>query len=120
MNEPESLEPLVADVDGVYCVTDFYEAGYDGEVAQGKNMTEVADNAGIEYFVFSSVGGAERDTGIPHSTRSTRSSAWMRSSISRRRLSDRSSSCRISRACVKTSLTDVSQWGLNHVFLPVG
>lgn len=66
MNDPESLEPLVADVDGVYCVTNFYEAGYDDEVTQGRNMAEVAADAGIEHFVFSSVGGAERDTGIPH------------------------------------------------------
>jgi uncharacterized protein YbjT (DUF2867 family) len=66
MAEPETLEPLIDDVDGVFCVTDFYEAGYDGEVEQGTNMAEIATDVGVEQFVFSSVGGAERNTGVPH------------------------------------------------------
>jgi uncharacterized protein YbjT (DUF2867 family) len=66
MAEPETLEPLIDDIDGVFCVTDFYEAGYDGEVEQGTNMAEIATDIGVEQFVFSSVGGAERDTGVPH------------------------------------------------------
>jgi len=33
---------------------------------QGKNLANAAKKAGVEHFVYSSVGGAERDTGIGH------------------------------------------------------
>lgn len=66
MNEKDSLVPLIDDVDGVYSVTAFFEAGYEGEVEQGTNMAEVAAETGVEHYVFSSVGGTERDTGLPH------------------------------------------------------
>ncbi|WP_227375954.1 NmrA/HSCARG family protein [Haladaptatus halobius] len=66
LEEKDTLRPVVEDVDAVFGVTDFYEAGYDGEVREGTNLAEVAADVGVEHFVFSSVGGAERDTGIPH------------------------------------------------------
>jgi uncharacterized protein YbjT (DUF2867 family) len=47
-------------------VTQFFTAGHEGEVEHGTNLAEVAADVGVEHFVFSSVGGAERDTGIPH------------------------------------------------------
>ena len=33
---------------------------------QGKNLADVAKKAGVEHFVYSSVGGAERNSGIDH------------------------------------------------------
>ncbi|MFB9804755.1 NmrA family NAD(P)-binding protein [Haladaptatus pallidirubidus] len=54
------------DVDAVFGVTNFYEAGYEGEVREGTNLAEVAADVGVDQYVFSSVGGAERGTGIPH------------------------------------------------------
>ena len=33
---------------------------------QGKNLAEAAKKAGVEHFVYSSVGGAERNSGIDH------------------------------------------------------
>ncbi len=36
------------------------------EVEYGKRMADFAKSAGVEHFVYSSVGGAERETGIPH------------------------------------------------------
>ena len=36
------------------------------EVQEGKNMADAALDAGVEHLVFSSVGGAERKSGIPH------------------------------------------------------
>ncbi|MFD4787263.1 NmrA/HSCARG family protein [Streptomyces sp. NPDC058459] len=62
----ESLRRALADTGAVFCVTQFFEAGYDGEVAQGKLMVDLAAEAGIGHFVFSSVGSADKDTGIPH------------------------------------------------------
>jgi len=51
---------------GIYSVQDFWAVGAKREVQQGKNVADAARNAGIKHFVYSSVGGAERNTGIPH------------------------------------------------------
>ncbi len=61
-----SLERAAEGVYGVFSVQNFWETGYDAEVEQGVRMADVADEEGVEHFVYSSVGGAERETGIPH------------------------------------------------------
>ena len=66
MAEKNTIRPLVEEADGVFCVTSYWEAGGEREVELGVNMAEVAADEGVDHFVFSSVGGAERDTGIPH------------------------------------------------------
>lgn len=43
--DPESLEPVVRGVDGVFCVTDFWtqgSQGYAGQIRQGTNLARVA------------------------------------------------------------------------------
>jgi len=47
-------------------VQDFWAVGARREVQQGKNLGEAAKKAGVEHFVYSSVGGAERNSGIDH------------------------------------------------------
>lgn len=66
LGEWESLRDAVRewDVDGVYCVTTS-EAGLDAEVEQGTNLGEVAAEHGVDHFVFSSVWGADTDSGVP-------------------------------------------------------
>jgi uncharacterized protein YbjT (DUF2867 family) len=66
LEEKDMLRPLVENVDAVFGVTNFWEHGYDHEVQEGTNLAEVAADVGVEHFVFSSVGGAERDTNISH------------------------------------------------------
>src|SRR5215472_11347079 len=66
MEDPASLERAVRGVYGVYSVEDFWSVGAKREVQQGKNMADAARNAGVEHFVYSSVGGAERNSGIDH------------------------------------------------------
>ncbi|WP_339103988.1 NmrA/HSCARG family protein [Haloterrigena salinisoli] len=66
LNDKDSLAPHVAEVDAVFAVTNFWTEGYDAQVQQGKNLAEVATEEGVEQFVFSGVGGHERDTGVPH------------------------------------------------------
>ncbi|HZG67466.1 MAG TPA: NmrA/HSCARG family protein, partial [Herpetosiphonaceae bacterium] len=51
---------------GVFSVQNFWETGYDREVQQGKTVADAAKAAGVEHFVYSSVGSAHRQTGIPH------------------------------------------------------
>lgn len=61
-----SLDAALAGAYGVYSVQDFWSIGAKREVMQGKNLAEAAKKAGVEHFVYSSVGGAERNTGIDH------------------------------------------------------
>lgn len=64
--EPETLEPLVADVDGGFCVSDFWSEGYAGQIRQATNLARVSAEVGVEHFVLSGVAGSERATGVPH------------------------------------------------------
>jgi len=66
MEDPGSLEPAMRGVYGVYSVQDFWSVGARREVQQGKNVADAAKKAGVEHFVYSSVGGAERNSGIDH------------------------------------------------------
>jgi len=66
MEDPSSLERATRGVYGVYSVQDFWSVGAKREVQQGKNMADAARKAGVEQFVYSSVGGAERNSGIDH------------------------------------------------------
>ena len=66
MDDLASLKKAMAGAHGVYSVQDYFTAGAAREVQQGMNMADAALDAGVEHFVFSSVGGAERESGIPH------------------------------------------------------
>src|SRR6516165_10515775 len=66
LDDPASLERAARGVYGVYSVQDFWSVGAKREVMQGKNLADAAKKAGVQHFVYSSVGGAERNTGIPH------------------------------------------------------
>lgn len=64
-NDPASLEEALKDVYGVFSIQDFY-GGTELEIHQGKALADAAKKAGVKHFVYSSVGSAERNTGIPH------------------------------------------------------
>ena len=66
LEDAPSLERACRGIYGIYSVQDFWSVGAKREVQQGKNLADAAKNAGVQHFVFSSVGGAERNTGIPH------------------------------------------------------
>jgi uncharacterized protein YbjT (DUF2867 family) len=66
LEDPASLEKAVQGVHGVYSVQDFWAVGARREVQQGKNLADAASKAGVEHFVYSSVGGAERNSRIDH------------------------------------------------------
>lgn len=66
MEDASSLDGALRGVYGVYSVQDFWSVGAKREVIQGKNLADAAKKAGVEHFVYSSVGGAERNTGIGH------------------------------------------------------
>jgi uncharacterized protein YbjT (DUF2867 family) len=66
MDDLESLKNAMRGAYGVFSVQDFWTVGARREVQQGKNMAEAARAMGVEHFIYSSVGGAERNSGISH------------------------------------------------------
>src|SRR4029453_17212426 len=51
---------------GVFGVQNTWEAGVEREEVQGKRLATLAREAGVEHFVYTSVGSAHQRTGIPH------------------------------------------------------
>ena len=66
LEDRASLDRALADVWGVYAMQDFWEHGFEGEVRQGRNLADAAHAAGVGHFLYSSVGSADRETGVPH------------------------------------------------------
>jgi uncharacterized protein YbjT (DUF2867 family) len=66
LDDTASLEAALDGVWGVFAVQNSWEAGIEGEEAQGKRIAQLAKDAGVQHFVYTSVGGADRKTGIPH------------------------------------------------------
>lgn len=62
----DSLVNAFTGVDGVFAVSTPFEQGVDGETAQGIALVDAAKTAGVGHFVYTSVGSADRNTGIPH------------------------------------------------------
>jgi uncharacterized protein YbjT (DUF2867 family) len=65
-DDPASLKSVLKNVWGVFAVQNTWEAGVVKEEEQGKRFAELAKQAGVQLFVYSSVGSAHRATGIPH------------------------------------------------------
>jgi len=62
-----SLDRAIQGVYGVFSVqTPLAAWGTEGETRQGQALADAAASADVQHFVYSSVGGAERNTGIPH------------------------------------------------------
>lgn len=51
---------------GAFGVQNTWTAGVEGEEAQGHRFAKAARQAGVQHFVYTSVGSADRQTGIPH------------------------------------------------------
>jgi uncharacterized protein YbjT (DUF2867 family) len=65
-DDPESLKRALDGKWGVYAIQNSWEAGVEREEEQGKRFAELARKKGVAHFVYSSVGSADRNTGIPH------------------------------------------------------
>src|SRR5947208_15864753 len=66
LEDPASLNIALSGAYGAYSVQDFWSVGAQREGLQGKNVADAAKKAGVAHFVYSSVGGAERNSGISH------------------------------------------------------
>lgn len=60
------LQMALRGVYGVFAMSTPFEAGMEAEVRQGIMMADAAKQAGIGHYVYTSVGSAHRNTGIPH------------------------------------------------------
>jgi len=67
LDDPASVTQAFRGAAGVYAMTTFDSAdGTEGEKRQGRTIVDAAGEAGVRHLVLSSVGAAERGTGIPH------------------------------------------------------
>jgi hypothetical protein len=66
LDDEATLRRALAGVWGVFGVQNTGEAGVEREEAQGKRLATLAREAGVEHYVYTSVGSAHKRTGIPH------------------------------------------------------
>lgn len=66
LDDPASLTRAMTGVWGVFSVQTPFEGGVEQEEAQGKRLATLAREAGVQHFVYASVGSVHRATGIPH------------------------------------------------------
>ena len=80
IEDPASLREAFTGVDGLFAMTTFTgPKGTKGEVEHGMRIADAAREVGVPHVVYSSVGGAERATGIPHFESKRRVEEYMRS-----------------------------------------
>lgn len=66
LDDSDSLEHAVKDVESVFLMGTPFEDGTEGEIRRGKLMADIAEENGIDHLVYSSVANADKNTGIPH------------------------------------------------------
>jgi uncharacterized protein YbjT (DUF2867 family) len=66
LDDEATLRRALAGVWGTFGVQTSLEAGVKREEAQGNRLATLAREAGVEHFVYTSVGSANKQTGIPH------------------------------------------------------
>ncbi|MGW2033308.1 NmrA/HSCARG family protein [Streptomyces argyrophylli] len=66
LSDRASLASAMRGVAGVFAFTTPFEAGIDAEVEQGRAILAAATDARVPHLVFSSVAGADQDSGVPH------------------------------------------------------
>jgi uncharacterized protein YbjT (DUF2867 family) len=64
--EPSTIEDAARGMDAAFVVATPFEAGMEAETRHGIAAASAAKSAGISHLVYSSVAGADQDTGIPH------------------------------------------------------
>src|SRR5712664_2267917 len=66
MDDEATLRRALAGAWGVFGVQNAGEAGVEREEEQGKRLATLAREAGVEHYVYTSVGSADKRTGVPH------------------------------------------------------
>ena len=66
LDDEVTLRRALSGAWGVFGVQNTLEAGVEREEAQGKRLATLAREAGVQHYVYTSVGSAHKRTGIPH------------------------------------------------------
>ena len=66
LNDDAALRGVLAGAWGVFGVQNPLEGGVEREETQGKRLATLAREAGVEHYVYTSVGSAHKRTGVPH------------------------------------------------------
>ena len=66
LDDEATLRPALAGAWGVFGVQNPLQAGVEREEGQGKRLATLAREAGVEHYVYTSVGSAHKRTGVPH------------------------------------------------------
>lgn len=65
LNDLNTFRNHLKDIDGIFSVQTF-ENGIGKEIKQGIDLANLAKDYGVNHFLYSSVAGADLNTGIPH------------------------------------------------------
>src|ERR1700742_1602386 len=66
LDDEATVRRALTGVWGVFGVQNAGEAGVEREEAQGKRLATLARETGVEHYVYTSVGSAHKQTGVPH------------------------------------------------------
>src|SRR6202789_2604392 len=66
LDDEATLRRALAGAWGVFSVQNTFEAGVEREEVEGKRLATLAREAGVAHYVYTSVGSADKRTGIPH------------------------------------------------------
>jgi uncharacterized protein YbjT (DUF2867 family) len=66
LDDDQSLVRAMQNVYGVFSVLNFRNGGVEKEEERGKRIANIAKQARVQHFIYSSVGGADRNSGVPH------------------------------------------------------
>jgi uncharacterized protein YbjT (DUF2867 family) len=66
LDDPDSLQHAVKDIESIFLMGTPYEDGTEGETRRGKLVADIAKENKVEHLVYSSVVNADKNTGIPH------------------------------------------------------
>src|ERR1700758_5227389 len=66
LDDEATVRGALAGAWGVFGVQNAGEAGPEREEAQGKRLATLARETGVEHYVYTSVGSADKRTGVPH------------------------------------------------------
>ena len=66
LDDDSTLRHALAGAWGVFGVQNTGETGVEREEAQGKRLATLAREARVEHYVYTSVGSADKQTGVPH------------------------------------------------------
>ncbi len=83
LDDPDSLTAAMRGTAALFAMTTYSgPEGTEGEVAHGRAIADAAARAGVPHVVYSSVGGAERRSGVPHFESKRRIEEHLESAVS--------------------------------------